>query len=60
MFDRDVLLSLIAEEKESFSQYCQLCSQYLIPEDPLATARHQGRMEILETLLRQAKISTKI
>ena len=52
MLNKDYILSLIAEEKEQFSKYCQLCSIYSGTPDPLIKARHQGKVEILQILLK--------
>lgn len=48
---KEFLLALITEEKENFARYTQLCAQYQTQPDPLAQARHQGKMEILQRLL---------
>jgi hypothetical protein len=40
-------------EKENFSKYSQLCATYQIQPDPIATARHLGKMEVLQTLLKK-------
>lgn len=53
---KENLLILISLEKEEFLKYSQSCSNYQIEINPIALARHQGRMEILETLLRQKGI----
>jgi hypothetical protein len=53
MITKELLLSLISEEKENFSKYSQLCANYQIQTDPLATARHRGKLEILERLLKE-------
>jgi hypothetical protein len=53
MTSKELFLSLISEEKERFGQYSQLCAQYQISPDPIAIARHQGRLEILQQLLRE-------
>jgi hypothetical protein len=53
---KELLLSLISEEKERFGQYSQLCATYQIQPDPIATARHQGKLEILQRLLRDKMI----
>lgn len=58
MTPKELLLSLISEEKERFGQYSQLCALYLIPPDPLVIARHQGKLEVLQCLLTE-KIITK-
>ena len=55
---REMLLDQITEEKENFSRYSQLCALYQIMPDPLAIARHQGKIEILQILL-QERITTK-
>ena len=46
-----MILSMIAEEKEQFNEYSQLCAIYKIQPDPIAIAKHHGRMEILQILL---------
>jgi len=51
MTPKEVLLALISEEKENFGKYTQSCAQYQIQPDPLAVARHQGKLEILQRLL---------
>lgn len=58
MTPKEFLLSLISEEKERFGQYSQLCALYQVQIDPLAAARHQGKLEVLQCLLRE-KIITK-
>lgn len=58
MTPKELLLSLISEEKERFGEYSQLCALYQIPPDPIAIARHQGKLEVLQQLLRE-KIITK-
>lgn len=55
MLTKEVLLSLISEEKENFGKYSQLCATYQVQPDQLATARHQGRVEILQRLLQMEK-----
>lgn len=49
---RELLLSLIAEEKEKYSEYSQLCAHYQIQENPQAQSRSQGKLEILNHLLK--------
>jgi len=56
---KEIILSLIAEEKDNFNKYSQLCSIYQVPTDPLVVARSQGRLEILQLLLKD-KILMKI
>ena len=58
MTPKEYLLSLISEEKERFGEYSQLCAHYQIPADPIALARHQATLEILQKLL-QEKIIIK-
>jgi hypothetical protein len=53
MLAKELLLAWISEEKESFGKYSQLCALYQIQPDPLAIARHQGRLEILQRLLQE-------
>lgn len=59
MTPKEKLLSLISEEKEQFGEYLQLCAIYQVKPDPIVVARHQAKLEVLETLL-QEKIITKI
>ena len=59
MTPKEKLLSLISEEKEQFGEYSQLCAIYQVKPDPIVVARHQAKLEVLETLL-QEKIITKI
>jgi len=58
MTPKELLLSLITEERERFGKYSQLCAQYQIQPDPIALARHQATLEILQKLL-QERIITK-
>jgi hypothetical protein len=58
MSPKELLLSLIAEEKERFGEYSQLCAQYQVEPDPLVMARSLGMMETLQKLLRE-KIITR-
>ena len=51
MTPKEFLLSLISEEKERFGRYSQLCALYQVQIDPLAQARHQGKLEVLQKLL---------
>jgi hypothetical protein len=53
---RDQILSLISEEKERFAKYSELCSQYQVPPDPVAAANKDGKLEILQLLLKDASI----
>ena len=53
---KELLFSLFSQEKESYSQYLQLCTNYQAQPDPLVTARHQGKSEILQILLREMGI----
>jgi hypothetical protein len=59
MTPKEFLLSLISEEKERFGEYTQLCAIYQIQPDPIAMAKHQAKLEILQTLL-QEKIIIKV
>lgn len=52
MVTREILLALISEEKEKFSNYSQLCAQYQITPDPIAVAKSQATLEILQRLLK--------
>ena len=58
MITKEILLHIIAEEKENFGRYSQACTQYQVQLDPLAMAKHHGKMEILQKLL-QNKMLTK-
>jgi hypothetical protein len=58
MTPKELLLSLISEEKELFGEYSQLCARYQIQPDPIAIAKHQAKLEILQRLL-QEKIIIK-
>lgn len=58
MITKETLLNLISEEKDDFSKYSQSCANYQITPDPIALAKHQGRLEIIQRLLRE-KFSTK-
>jgi hypothetical protein len=58
MLAKEALMVLISEEKDNFSRYSQLCTTYQVQTDPLVMARHQGRLEILQRLLRE-KPTTK-
>ena len=58
MLIKEVLLSLISEEKENFGKYSQLCAAYQIQPDQLAIARHQGRVESLQHMLQMEKAGT--
>ena len=51
MTAKEVLLAFISEEKENFAKYTQSCAQYQIQPDPIAIARYQGKLEILQKLL---------
>jgi fructose-1,6-bisphosphatase len=53
MVTRELLLKLISEEKENFSKYSQACANYQISVDPLALAKSQGRLEILNKILKE-------
>ena len=48
---RDVLLDLLAEEKEAFALYEQLCARYQTSPDPVAVAASKARMLLLQQLL---------
>ena len=58
MTPKELLLSLISEEKERFGEYSQLCAHYQVQPDPIVLARHQAKLEILRQLL-QEKIITR-
>jgi hypothetical protein len=53
---KELLFSLFSQEKDLYSQYLQLCAIYQTQPDPLVTARHQGKLEILQHLLREKGI----
>lgn len=53
MTPKELLLSLISEEKERFGEYVQLCALYQIQPDPIAMARHQGKLEVLQMLMQE-------
>ena len=55
MITKENLLTLISEEKNVFAQYSQSCAQYQIDLDPLAEARHRGRLEALQALLQEKR-----
>ena len=48
---REYLLELIAEEKDQYNSYLQLCRYYQINPDRLATASFQARINLLEKVL---------
>jgi len=56
MFEREVrlsvqqILALIAEEREDYSRYCQLCARLKTAPDPIATAVHETKIELLTRL----------
>ncbi len=54
---REQILTLISEEKERFARYSELCSQYQVPPDPVAVANKDGKLEILQRLLKDANTS---
>lgn len=58
MLIKEALLTLISEEKEFFGKYSQQCAVYQIQPDPLAVARHQGKLEILQRLIQMDKSGT--
>ena len=58
MTPKELLLFLMTEERERFGRYSQLCAQYQVQPDPIALARHQTTLEILQKLS-QEKIITK-
>ena len=58
MTPKELLLFLMTEERERFGRYSQLCAQYQVQPDPIALARHQMTLEILQKLS-QEKIITK-
>lgn len=53
MTPKELLLSLISEEKERFGEYSQLCAHYQTQPDPIVLAKHQAKLEILQHLLRE-------
>ena len=58
MVTRERLLALIAEEKENYSKYFQLCTFYQIQPDPLAQANHRGKLQILQNLLLEKNLKS--
>jgi hypothetical protein len=48
---KEFLLDMIAQEKEQYSAYCQLCATYRTKADPIVLARHQGKLEVLQSLI---------
>jgi hypothetical protein len=52
MITREKVLLLIAEEKEQYNSYTQLCTNYNIEPDQIAEARHQSIIETLEAMLK--------
>ena len=48
---QEQLLHLLAEEKETYNNYVQLCNFYQISPDPMATAAHQAKIQTLNQLL---------
>jgi hypothetical protein len=50
---RENLMIIFSEEKENFSKYSQLCALYQISPDPIAMAKHLGKIEILQMLLQE-------
>ena len=55
---KETLLLMVSEEKELFSKYSQLCVTYQIQTDPIATARHKGRLEALQDILKMMAIES--
>lgn len=47
----DELLSLIAEEKESYGSYLRLCARYEIDPHPVVTAISQTKIQLWEQLI---------
>lgn len=54
MITKDLILSIISEEKEKFGEYSRLCAHYQIQPDPLALAKHQAKMDTLSFLLKES------
>lgn len=52
MLSREKVLELIAEEKDKYSSYLQLCAFYKIEPHPIAYAKCLAKTEILEHILK--------
>jgi hypothetical protein len=52
VINRDKILAFIAEEKDKFSSYSQLCVFYKVNLDPYVVARHNAKIEIMEKFLK--------
>jgi hypothetical protein len=48
---KEDILTLIAEEKDQFNQYIQLCAHYNIQIDPIAAAMSKATVGTLNQLL---------
>ena len=46
-----LLLALHAEEKEIFAEYTVACQKMKVKPDPLAVARYEAKIEILNSLI---------
>ena len=51
----DIIRNLMTEEKERYSAYQQLCTQYQVSPDELVLFRHQGKMEAFGEMLKALK-----
>ena len=49
--NRDLLLTLISEEKETYSRYESLSKRYQIEPHPIAEAKVMAKLELLQKLL---------
>jgi hypothetical protein len=54
MLTKDLIFSLISEEKEKFAEYSRLCAHYQIQADTIALAKHQAKIELLNFLLKES------
>jgi hypothetical protein len=54
MITREDILALITEEKELFAEYSKACTRYKITQDPIAIAVKDGKIELLQMLLKDA------
>lgn len=45
-----LILETIASEKALYAEYLQICSKYQAQPDPLITAKHHGKILVLEKL----------
>lgn len=52
MLSKQQILDLIAEEKNKYSSYLQLCSYYKIEPDPVAIIKCSTKVETLEFMLK--------